>query len=174
MAGASTAGTRRPRSAKTPVPGKPGILSLPPGQPPSQEEILAEAEADREGSTAPPGVPTDHCEQLDEARRILRWLTGTSDEIPADCEDRGRLIGARDDYARTDNEIRAMRDAARRGLELAGTSQPSAGDNPWQWEPAAMNAAGCAASATCSTGPSVTAPTHPSAARTSDSRPPAT
>src|SRR5260370_42204871 len=36
--------------------------SLPAGHPPSREEILAQAGAEPEGSTAPPGVPSDFCD----------------------------------------------------------------------------------------------------------------
>src|SRR6266851_3460504 len=52
----------------------PVTLSLPPGHPPSREEILAEADAEPEGSTAEPGVPSDFCDQLGEARRGLKPL----------------------------------------------------------------------------------------------------
>lgn len=72
----------------------PITLSVAPGQPPSREQILAEADADPEGSTAPSGVPTDYCDQIGEARRILLWLTGASDEIPLDDEHRGRFSSA--------------------------------------------------------------------------------
>lgn len=122
----------------------PITLSLAPGRAPKLEEILAEADADPEGSVVPLGVPTDYCEQYGEARRILRWLAGDSDEIPVDCDNRGQLIGARDDYARTDNEIRQLRDEARRGLEafdLPGPIAPTDARKPWQWDPALMNAA---------------------------------
>lgn len=77
---------------------------------------LAEADANLEGSTAAPGVPSDYCDQLGESRRILTWLAGASDEIPLDDEHRGRFIGVRDDYARTDQEISQVRDQARRSL----------------------------------------------------------
>ena len=100
----------------------PVTLSLAPGRPPSREEMLAEADADPEGSTAAPGVPTDYCDQIGEARRILAWLSGVSDDIPLDDEQRGRFIGARDDYARTDAEIRQVRDAAARCLAGSGSS----------------------------------------------------
>src|ERR1022692_1996479 len=75
----------------------PVTLSLPVGRPPSRDEIVAEATAKPEGSTAQPGVSSDYCDQLGEARRILAWLAGNSDEIPVD-DNRGRFIGARDDY----------------------------------------------------------------------------
>ena len=84
----------------------PITLSLAPGIPPSREEILAEAAAEPEGSTASPGVPSDFCDQLRETRAVLTWLVGGTDEIPADDDNRGRLIGARGDYARTDRDIR--------------------------------------------------------------------
>ena len=77
----------------------PVTLSVAKGSPPSRDEITAEASAPPEGSTAPPGVPTDFCDQLREARHILRWLIGDTDEIPVDDDNRGRFIGARDDYA---------------------------------------------------------------------------
>src|SRR5690348_6452443 len=44
----------------------PVTLSLPAGHPPTRAEILAEAAAEPEGSTAPPGVPSDYCDQLGE------------------------------------------------------------------------------------------------------------
>ena len=102
----------------------PVTLSLPPGRTPSREEILAEADAEPEGSTAPPGVPTDFCDQLKEARRVMAWLACGSDEIPVDDDNRGRFIGARDDYARTDDTIRQVRDQAVRGLQAFDHPDP--------------------------------------------------
>src|ERR1035438_4243665 len=102
----------------------PMTLSRPTGHPPSREEILAEADADPEGSTAGPGVPSDYSDQLGEARRVLSWLVGESDEIPVDDDNRGRFIGARDDYAHTDDDIRQVRDHARRGLETCDLPDP--------------------------------------------------
>jgi len=122
----------------------PVTLALPPGEPPSREAILAEADADPEGSTAPPGVPSDYCDQLGDARGILTWLTGVSDEIPVDDEHRGRFIGARDDYAPTDEEIHQVRSAALRSLaafDLPEPMDPAAAADPWRWEPKWMNAA---------------------------------
>ena len=77
----------------------PVTLSLAPGQPPSRAEILAEADAEPEGSRAPAGVPADFRDQLRETRGILAWLAGATDKIPVDDDNRGRLIGARGDYA---------------------------------------------------------------------------
>jgi hypothetical protein len=89
-------------------------------------------------------VPTDFCDQIGEARRVLRWLAGASDEIPVDCDKRGRFIGARDDYARTDDDIRQARDLAQRGLGASGLPEPmdpADARNPWRWDPEWMNAA---------------------------------
>jgi hypothetical protein len=122
----------------------PVTLSQPVGRPPSRDEIVAEATAEPEGSTAEPGVPSDCCDQLGEARHILAWLAGESDEIPVDDDNRGRLVGARDNYARTDNDIRQVRDHARHGLEicdLPDPMDPADARNPWRWDAGWMNAA---------------------------------
>jgi hypothetical protein len=122
----------------------PVTLSLSADRPPFREEIVAEAGAEPEGSTAGPGVPSDYCDQLGEARRILAWVSGESDEIPVDDENRGRFVGARDDYARTDDDIRQVRDHARRGLEacdLPDPMDPADARIPWQWNAGWMNAA---------------------------------
>jgi hypothetical protein len=114
------------------------------GCPPSREEVLAEAAADPVGSTAPPGVPTDFCDQVGEARHLLGWLIGETDEIPIDDDNRGRFIGARDDYARTGEEIRQIRDRAFRGLQecdLRDPMDPDQARHPWRWSPSWMNAA---------------------------------
>ena len=79
-----------------------------------------------------------------DARRNMRWLAGSSDEIPVDCDNRGRLIGARGDYARGDDEIRQVRDSAQRGLDAFDFPEPmdpADARNPWRWDPAWMNAA---------------------------------
>src|ERR1022692_2575087 len=122
----------------------PVTLSRPPGRPPPREEILAESAALPDGSTAPAGVPSDFCDELGEARRILAWLAGATDEIPVDDENRGRFIGARDEYAHTDADIRQVRDNASRGLDacdLPDPMNPPDARNPWQWESRWMNAA---------------------------------
>lgn len=122
----------------------PVTLSLAPGCPPAREEILAEADADPEGSTAPPGVPTDFSDQLGEARRILAWLAGGSDEVPVDDDNRGRFVGARDDYAHTDDEICLLRDRAQHELDtcdLPDPMDPADSRNPWGWDAGWMHAA---------------------------------
>ena len=122
----------------------PVTLSLAPGRPPSRAELLAEAAAEVEGSTAPPGVPAEFRDQLRETRGVLSWLAGGIDEIPVHAGDRGRLIGARGDYARTDDDIRQARDCAVSGLAAGDLPEPmSAADarHPWRWAPSWMNAA---------------------------------
>jgi hypothetical protein len=119
-------------------------LSVAKGSPPSRDEIMAEASASPEGSTAAPGVPTDLCDQLREARHILRWLAAETDEIPVDDDNRGRFIGARDDYARTKEQIRAIRDRAMEGLEAFDLPDPMPRADaltPWRWPTTWMNAA---------------------------------
>jgi hypothetical protein len=122
----------------------PVTLSVATGHPPSQAEILAEARALPECSSAPPGVPSSYCDQLGEVRQILAWLAGGTDEIPLDDDNRGRFIGARDDYARSDVDIRRIRDLALCGLEacdLPASMDPGDAGNPWRWSPGWMNAA---------------------------------
>jgi hypothetical protein len=75
---------------------------------------------------------------------ILAWLVGGSDEIPVDDDNCGRLIGARGDYARTDDDIRQVLDHALLGLktfDLPELMSPSAAKHPWRWNAAWMNAA---------------------------------
>jgi hypothetical protein len=122
----------------------PITLSLAPGCPPSRAEILAEAAAEPEGSTAPPGVPADFRDQLRETRAVLSWLAGASDEIPVDDAGRGQLIGARDGYARTDEDICQLREQAQLGLKAVGLPEPlpaPAARHPWRWNQDWMNAA---------------------------------
>jgi hypothetical protein len=122
----------------------PVTLSLAPGRPLSREEILAEAAAKPKGSTAPPGVPSDFCDQLRETRAVLAWLVGDTDEIPVDDDNRGRLIGARGDYARTDDDIRQTLDHALLGLkafDLPEPMSPSDAAHPWRWNATWMNVA---------------------------------
>ena len=82
---------------------------------------------------------------------MLSWLAGASDEIPVDDGDRGRLIGARGGYARTDADIRRVREQALLGLKAFDLPEPltaAAARHPWRWDPDWMNAGlaarGCA------------------------------
>jgi hypothetical protein len=122
----------------------PVTLSPAPGRPPTRAEILAEAGAEPEGSRAPAGVPADFRDQLRQTRAILAWLAGGTDEVPLDDDDRGRWVGARGGYARTDHDIRQVRDLAELGLkagDLPEVMSPSDARHPWRWNAAWMNAA---------------------------------
>ena len=67
----------------------PVTLSLPPGRPPSREEIMAEAAAEPEWSTAPPGVPPEFRDELRETRAVLAWLAGDDRRDPGQCRQPG-------------------------------------------------------------------------------------
>jgi hypothetical protein len=123
----------------------PVTLATAPGHPPAREEILAEADAPPEGSTAPPGVPTDYCDQLREVRQILLWLTGASDVTPVD-QDHCMLADGHGDYPRTPAEIRKVRDQARRGFQQSALPDPTSPDDasrPWARPAERMDAAWC-------------------------------
>lgn len=122
----------------------PITLTLPMGRPPTRPEILDEARATPEARPAPTGVPTDYCDQVGDARRILAWLAGATDEIPVDDDNRGRFVGARDDFARTDNEMREVLDWALYGLsviDISDVAHSAGGSDPWSWSAEEMNAA---------------------------------
>jgi hypothetical protein len=94
-------------------------------------------------STDPSGPSKD---QLSRHGRVLapHRLVGGSDEIPVDDDNRGRFIGARDDYARTDDTIRQVRDHAMRGLQASDLPDPMDPDDaqhPWRWPVGWMKAA---------------------------------
>lgn len=128
-----------------PVSGMPGT-----GNPPIAAEITAEA---RHGvDTCPPecGWPPwryarDPDPDRQQARRILRWLTGAADAIPLLDPGRGKHVGARFHFARTDDEIRRVRGWALHGLaehgDLPEDMPPRRAERPWQWPAAWMNAA---------------------------------
>jgi len=125
---------------------RPSPITLSPasGRPPAREEIRAESQAEPESSPAPRGVPAGYHAQSGDARRILTWLIGISDEVPLDDEQRGRFVGARDDYARTDDDIRAVLNDARRSLarfDLPDPIDPAVAVSPWRWDARWMNAA---------------------------------
>ena len=93
------------------------------GRPPEPDGIAAEAGHD----TDPPecGWPPwrydyDPDPDRQQARRVLRWLTGAADAIPLLDPGRGRYVGARFHFARTDEEIRRVRGWALHGLREHG------------------------------------------------------
>ncbi len=125
----------------SPVSRSPGT-----GSPPGVDELVAEARHD----TTPPqsGWPpwrSDPDPGRRQARRVLRWLIGAADAIPVLDPARGRYVGARLHFARTDDEIRRVRDWALHGLrehgDLPDHMPASRAGQPWQWPASWMNAA---------------------------------
>ena len=120
------------------------------GSPPTAAEITDET---RHGAdSCPPECgwpPWRHARDPDtdrqQARRILRWLTGAADAIPLLDPARGLYVGARFHFARTDDEIRRVRSRALHGLaehgELPEDMPSSRAERPWQWPASWMNAA---------------------------------
>lgn len=136
----------------------PITFALPTGAPPSRAAMIAEAWADDEGPSAgsetvsagwhdlpeDSGPVYDEDGQIVTARCVLLWLSGERDTIPLRDDDRGRFIGARGDYARTEAEIRQVRDWARSGLaryDLPDLIDPANALRPWRWRAGWMNAA---------------------------------
>lgn len=128
----------------------PSPVSLSPGGggAPSSDDVTAEARHD----TDPPecGWPPwkyayDPDPDRQQGRRVLRWLTGAADAIPLLDLTRGRYVGARFHFARTDEEIRRVRGWALHGLrehgDLPDDIPLSQAERPWQWPSGWMNAA---------------------------------
>jgi hypothetical protein len=120
------------------------------GTPPTTAEISAEARHGADCTVPECGWPPwryarDPDPDRQQARRVLRWLTGAADAIPLLDPARGRHVGARFHFARTDEEIRRVRDWARHGLAEHGdlpADMPSwRAERPWQWPASWMNAA---------------------------------
>lgn len=91
------------------------------GSPPTTTEIAAEARHGIDACQSECGWPPwryaqDPDPDRQQARRVLHWLTGASDAIPLLDAARGRHVGARFHFARTEEEIRRVRDWARHGL----------------------------------------------------------
>jgi len=129
----------------SPVSGTPGA-----GTPPGIEEIEAEALYGR--TTDPPlcGYPpwrhrNDFDPHRQQARRVLRWLTGAADAIPLIDPARGRHVGARFHLARTDEELRLVRGWALHGIrehgDLPDDMPQWRAERPWGWPSWWMNAA---------------------------------
>jgi hypothetical protein len=120
------------------------------GSPPAEDEITAETQYGVD--TRPPECgwpPWRHANDPDpdrqQARRVLRWLTGAADAIPLLDPARGLHVGARFHFTRTDEEIRRVRGWAVHGLTEYGDlpqDMPSwRAERPWQWPASWMNAA---------------------------------
>ena len=131
------------RHGPSPVSRTPGT-----GIQPGPDDISAEARYD----TTPPecGWPPwkgarDRDPDRQQARRVLRWLTGAADAIPLLDPGRGRYVGARFHFARTDEEIRTVRGWALHGLREHGDLPADIpiwrAERPWQWPAQWMNAA---------------------------------
>lgn len=127
----------------SPVSGVPGT-----GRPPDLDGIAAEARhlTDPDECAWPPWrYNFDPDPDRQQARRVLRWLTGAADAIPLLDLGRGRYIGARFHFARSDEQIRTVRGWARHGLHEHGDLPDDIpiwqAERPWQWPATWMNAA---------------------------------
>jgi hypothetical protein len=113
--------------------------------PPGAEVIAAEARHDPREECGWPPWRADPDLDRRQARRVLRWLTGVADAIPLMDPSRGRYVGARFYFARTDEEMRRVRGWALHGLRQHGDlpEHMSTGqaEHPWQWPAEWMNAA---------------------------------
>jgi len=115
-----------------------------PGSVPGREELITEAKI--AGGEIIPSFQRiyDADQQVSAARRVLEWLSGNTDEIPLPAGNRGRFIGARDDYARTGEQVREVLAWARFGLmrfDLPDPMVPAVAMRPWQWQASWMDAA---------------------------------
>ncbi len=128
-----------------PVSRRPGT-----GSPPAAAEIAAEARDGADSALPECGWPPwryahDPDPDRQQARRVLRWLTGAADAIPISDPGRGRYVGARFHFARGDDDIRRVRDRALHGLaehgDLPEEMPSSRAERPWQWPASWMNAA---------------------------------
>ena len=124
----------------SPVSGTPGT-----GRVPGPDEITAEARHGSPPMSWPPWrYAFDHDPDRQQARRVLRWLTGAADAIPLLDLHRGRYVGARLYFARTDSELRRVRSWAQIGLvkcDLPATMDQWDAEHPWRWPPGWMDAA---------------------------------
>jgi hypothetical protein len=97
-----------------------------PGQPPGPDDITAETRHGSPPMSWPPWRNAfDHDPDQQQARRVLRWLTGAADAIPLLDLDRGWYVGARLYFARTDDELRHPGSGPRFGSTLPGCAAPS-------------------------------------------------
>lgn len=124
--------------------------TLPAGNLPTAAQIIDEARHGSDASAPECGWPpwrdaNDPDPDRQQARRVLRWLTGAADAIPLLDPARGRYIGARFHFARTDEEIKRVRDCALHGLtehgDLPPEMPPWRAEKPWQRPASWMNEA---------------------------------
>ena len=115
---------------------------------PDADDIAAEARHDarRRSAAGRRGkCARDRNPDRQQARRVLRWLTGAADAIPLLDPGRGRYVGARFHFARTDEEIRRVRSWAHarpaRPWRPARRHPQWQAERPWQWPAWWMNAA---------------------------------
>jgi hypothetical protein len=117
------------------------------GNPPGLDEITAEARSDpsEECSWPPWRHAFDPDPDRQQARRVLRWLTGAADAIPLLDLHRGRYVSARLYFARTDDELRQVRGWAQHGIAQHGDLPADIprwqAERPWQWPTSWFDAA---------------------------------
>ncbi|HEY3954612.1 MAG TPA: hypothetical protein VGM53_14660 [Streptosporangiaceae bacterium] len=115
------------------------------GQPPGGGAITAEAGHRANLGRGYPPWREDGNPDRQQARRVLRWLTGAADAIPLLDPGRGRYVGARFHLARTDTQLRQVRYWAYTGLAEHGNLPEQIprwkAERPWQWPAWWMNAA---------------------------------
>ncbi len=115
------------------------------GRPPDPADITVEARSNTPEDCEWPPWRFDPDLDQRQARRVLRWLTGAADAIPLTDPSRGRYVGARLHFARTDEEIRRVRNWAQHGLrqhgDLPAHIPAGKAERPWQWPSSWMNAA---------------------------------
>jgi hypothetical protein len=112
---------------------------------PGADDITAEVRHDPAEECGWPPWRTDLDVDRRQARRVLRWLTGAADALPLLDPNCGQYVGARFNFARTDEEIGRVRDWAWHGLlqhgDLPEHMSAWQAEHPWQWPAEWMNAA---------------------------------
>jgi hypothetical protein len=118
------------------------------GTPPDRARIAAEARYDPRDD--PPGYRrmagplwvSDRDTDRRFARLVLLWLAGSCDLVPLAAGDRGRYVGARLYFARTDEDIRQVRTAALDRILADPMPQPVSAmqaARPWTMTAGQMN-----------------------------------
>jgi len=119
------------------------------GDPPSRDVIAAEARHDNHDD--PPGSRrltgplwvSDPDPGRIAARRVLLWVAGIHDIIPLTAPDRGKYVGGRLFFARTDDEIRRVRQCALDRMLADSVPERITAEQaarPWTMNAAQMNA----------------------------------